>query len=130
MMKRTLLLAAVAATVSARRCWDDDRCKAGEYCNLYRPPTLPCMGLPVPAWGRCAGQENCCPDGFECRGRRRLSCKPIRGKCEPVEAKVCDGKTQCGGFAGTSCNSRSHTCIDNPDDNCDPAKGGADCSGC
>ena len=130
MLRKTLLVAAVAASVGARRCWDDDWCPEGQQCNLQVPPTLPCDGARIPAWSRCAGRENCCVDGFECRGRRRQSCKPIVGKCEAEEAKVCDGKTQCGGITGASCNSRSHVCIDNPDDDCDPAKGGRDCGGC
>ena len=125
------MVAAVAASTSAWRCWDDDWCPENERCNLQRPPRLSCVDGPaIPAWGRCAGRENCCRDGFECRGRWIKSCKPMVGTCEPVEAKVCDGKTACGGITGASCNSRSHVCIDNPDDNCDPAKGGRDCGGC
>ena len=131
MMRRTLLVAAVAASVAARRCWDDDWCPENEFCNLQRRPGLRCEdGLLIQPWGRCAGRENCCTDGFECRGRWIKSCKPIVGTCEPVEAKVCDGKTQCGGITGASCNSRSHVCIDNPDDDCDPTTGDRDCGGC
>ena len=131
MMARTLMVAALAASTSAWRCWDDDWCLENERCNLQRPPSLFCEDGPqIHPWGRCFGRENCCTDGFECRGRWIKSCKPIVGTCEPVEAKVCDGKTTCGGITGASCNSRSHVCIDNPDDNCDPAKGGRDCGGC
>ena len=125
------MVAALAASTSAWRCWDDDWCLENERCNLQRPPSLFCEDGPqIHPWGRCFGRENCCTDGFECRGRWIKSCKPIVGTCEPVEAKVCDGKTTCGGITGASCNSRSHVCIDNPDDNCDPAKGGRDCGGC
>ena len=34
----------------------------------------------------------------------------------------------CGGFAGTPC-PEGFTCVDDPRDRCDPASGGADCSG-
>jgi hypothetical protein len=34
----------------------------------------------------------------------------------------------CGGIAGIPC-AEGYTCIDDPDDNCDPANGGADCGG-
>jgi hypothetical protein len=38
------------------------------------------------------------------------------------------GKQLCGGIAGLPC-PRGQFCIDDPCDDCDPAKGGADCSG-
>ncbi len=35
---------------------------------------------------------------------------------------------QCGGFAGLACPA-GMTCVDDPNDDCDPARGGADCGG-
>jgi hypothetical protein len=35
---------------------------------------------------------------------------------------------RCGGFAGVPC-APGFTCVDDPRDTCDPARGGADCSG-
>jgi hypothetical protein len=35
----------------------------------------------------------------------------------------------CGGFAGLKCPDAAMDCIDNPNDECDPANGGADCIG-
>ncbi len=35
----------------------------------------------------------------------------------------------CGGIAGIQCKESGYTCIDDPDDSCDPLKGGADCGG-
>ena len=35
----------------------------------------------------------------------------------------------CGGFAGIACHGANETCIDDPNDSCDPAHGGADCGG-
>lgn len=36
--------------------------------------------------------------------------------------------TSCGGFAGTDC-PEGYSCVDNPNDDCDPNNGGADCAG-
>ncbi|KAJ9451570.1 hypothetical protein DIPPA_24865 [Diplonema papillatum] len=47
-----------------------------------------------------------------------------------VPLAVCDDKASCGGFLGKSCDSKSHVCIDDPSDDCDPLNGGADCIGC
>ena len=48
---------------------------------------------------------------------------------DPAEQK--GGKTKptlCGGFAGLTCPS-GKVCVDDPSDDCDPNKGGADCGG-
>ncbi len=39
------------------------------------------------------------------------------------------GGQPCGGFAGLECPSPKQICVDDPRDNCDPKKGGADCIG-
>jgi len=39
-----------------------------------------------------------------------------------------DAPVACGGFAGTPCPD-GMTCVDDPSDDCDPSKGGADCIG-
>ncbi len=44
------------------------------------------------------------------------------GECMPPEPLAC------GGIAGIACPD-DLTCIDDPDDNCDPTDGGADCPG-
>lgn len=50
-------------------------------------------------------------------------CKPIDPvNCMPVEPLTC------GGIAGRPCPG-DQACVDNPKDTCDPAHGGADCSG-
>lgn len=36
--------------------------------------------------------------------------------------------TSCGGFAGIDC-PEGYSCVDNPNDDCDPNNGGADCAG-
>jgi hypothetical protein len=35
----------------------------------------------------------------------------------------------CGGFAGFKCRDVGAKCVDDPSDDCDPKRGGADCSG-
>lgn len=42
---------------------------------------------------------------------------------------VRDEPQSCGGFTGTACSDDTLICIDDPSDDCDPAKGGADCIG-
>ena len=56
-----------------------------------------------------------------------------RPKPQPstMPLRICQAdapKQICGGFAGLSCPA-GLTCVDDPSDSCDPAKGGADCSG-
>jgi hypothetical protein len=48
----------------------------------------------------------------------------------PVSTVEADVKAYqfCGGIAGFPCPS-GYTCVDNPHDNCDPRRGGADCGG-
>jgi hypothetical protein len=46
-----------------------------------------------------------------------------------VEAAGGPGGQPCGGFAGLECPGPNQICIDDPRDNCDPKKGGADCIG-
>jgi hypothetical protein len=45
-----------------------------------------------------------------------------------VVLEACAGPGFCGGFAGFPCPT-GLTCIDNPNDGCDPQRGGADCAG-
>jgi hypothetical protein len=68
------------------------------------------------------------------------ACGP--GRCEPLcasgflcvedaqhEARCADPATLCGGIAGTRCPPSYTGCVDDPRDDCDPARGGADCIG-
>lgn len=65
---------------------------------------------------RCRRGTHCCPD---C-GR---VCIPDTVSCK----EACPG-TFCGGIAGIPCPD-GFTCIDDPRDDCDPKRGGADCGG-
>jgi hypothetical protein len=52
------------------------------------------------------------------------TCEVVDGKgvCTPIET------TFCGGIAAFPCPG-SGSCVDNPADDCDPERGGADCGG-
>jgi hypothetical protein len=50
----------------------------------------------------------------------------IRAPCPPQPE--CVGNTRCGGFGGFGCPGAGE-CFDDPNDDCDPQNGGADCGG-
>ena len=58
-----------------------------------------------------------CPDGYQCRVPQYIADAP--GKCVQF----------CGGIAAIQCTDPSDQCVDDPNDDCDPKKGGADCGG-
>ena len=52
------------------------------------------------------------------------------GACDdwcPAPDRDC-AQASCGGIAGIQC-AAGHECVDDPSDECDPARGGADCAG-
>eukprot|EP00993_Chasmostoma_nieuportense_P001122 NODE_202_length_2704_cov_109.017850_g188_i0.p1 GENE.NODE_202_length_2704_cov_109.017850_g188_i0~~NODE_202_length_2704_cov_109.017850_g188_i0.p1 ORF type:complete len:855 (+),score=163.21 NODE_202_length_2704_cov_109.017850_g188_i0:131-2566(+) len=81
-------------------------------------------GAPFTPPGKCCPQ---CPDCSTVRCALPVCTvgSPITlpGDCCPT----CPGKF-CGGIAGIQC-SQGYTCVDDPNDSCDPLAGGADCSG-
>ena len=105
-------------------------CAAGPTCGGI-------AGIACPGMGRCADDpsDSCDPaaGGADCSGI--CSCIDtvlcIRGSHFDSDPKVCacvpDAPT-CGGIAGIACPGMGR-CADDPSDNCDPAAGGADCSG-
>ncbi len=50
------------------------------------------------------------------------------GTCDLINTECPSAPAMCGGFANIQC-PKGQTCVDNPNDSCDPNKGGADCSG-
>eukprot|EP00659_Diplonema_papillatum_P001662 gene1662-2488_t len=58
---------------------------------------------------------------------RSVCCDRVACQLDDVQSGVCDKAKACGGIAGIQCSSAAEVCIDNPDDNCDPKTGGADC---
>lgn len=68
-----------------------------------------------------------CEDGVTMAGPGE--CKAIEGECgwEIVECPSKPG-AMCGGIAAIQC-PEGQTCVDDPNDDCDPEHGGADCGG-
>lgn len=56
---------------------------------------------------------------------------PYKPGCGPEcdGTGICVSERMCGGFAGFACPEENMVCVDNPIDDCDPKKGGADCGG-
>lgn len=83
---------------------------------------------PTPTYAPCGGfrpSPISCPKGQICVDDPRI------GGC----GMACDGPgicvtpEFCGGFAGFPCKDKNKICIDDPRDDCDPRRGGADCGG-
>jgi hypothetical protein len=118
-----------------------DTCPPGYTCTLdastgCRPDAsgAGCTGMCLPEQPpppQCSADADCvqilacmpCPDGaYACP---RSECR--NGICATT-TDACVGSGFCGGIAGFPCPPGS-TCIDNPNDGCDPKQGGADCGG-
>jgi len=80
-----------------------------QYGNVLDANGCPTCGCNPPPADPCATVK--CPSGTQCNS----------GKCVP------DG-VSCGGLAGIPCPGAGK-CVDDPNDSCDPAAGGADCGG-
>jgi hypothetical protein len=117
-------------------------------CNAT---TLKCeMVEPHPTTTTCGGIAGIqCPAGQKCVDNPNDSCDPAHGGADCggicvacVQTQLCiqgshfdqascgcvpDQKT-CGGIANLQCPA-GQKCVDNPNDSCDPAHGGADCGG-
>jgi hypothetical protein len=95
----------------------------------------PKVGGPTPREGglsACAeGGFSATPNSFNSFNKQLHSIHPKTGtfltlelvaNCKPIEPLIC------GGITGKQCPS-DQACVDDPNDNCDPKNGGADCSG-
>ena len=82
----------------------------------------------------CDPADDLCGEGLICVGdgyENPYVCKADGSGTTPLE--ICSNEV-CGGFAGSTCNCACEdgyapTCVDDPNDSCDPTNGGADCSG-
>jgi hypothetical protein len=80
-------------------------------CEMVKPADVVCGGHVA------AGMQHECPSGYQCMGDALAYDGP--GSCVQF----------CGGIAAIQCHDSALSCVDNPDDDCDPTHGGADCGG-
>lgn len=78
-------------------------------CELVKPADIACNGFIMNA--------HQCPENYRCV--LPIGKPDVPGKCRQF----------CGGIAAFQCSDPNEECVDDPSDNCDPAKGGADCGG-
>ena len=115
------------------KCECDGDCVRGTFCRpLVGDDGASCLQervcMPLARKGStCGGGTLPC---FEKRCHDSLTCKKsgaaddAPGTCV---VRVCHHKGRCGETTGCGW---KNVCIDDPDDGCDPAQGGADCGGC
>lgn len=109
---------------SATECKTTADCPSGQYCQAQDGCNTPGVCKPKPTGVICAQviTKYC-----TCEGETKVSNNGCifdrfahKGECEQ--------KQMCGGIASLPCPDGMQ-CVDDPDDSCDPANGGADCSG-
>lgn len=102
------------------------KCAAGYHCQtgvggcVPNQPTI-CQLSKCAAGYHCEEPTGCVPNTFDCSTVRCAAGTqnvPTLGCCLP----------QCGGIRGLACG-KGATCVDVPNDGCDPKNGGADCGG-
>ncbi|KAF2022156.1 hypothetical protein BU24DRAFT_384656 [Aaosphaeria arxii CBS 175.79] len=87
------------------------------------PKPQPTGANPVCGGGR--GNYRTCEEGWTCiKNPYKPGCGP---ECDGLG--VCVKDRMCGGFAGFACGTKGQVCVDDPRDDCDPKRGGADCGG-
>jgi hypothetical protein len=117
------------------------RCRAGTHCEVVGGDAAacvadeapnPCAAVLCPAPSTCDvvnGEAVCTP--IEQPNPCAAVLCPAPSTCDVVDGKaVCTpiAPTFCGGIAAFPCPG-SGSCVDNPADDCDPRRGGADCGG-
>jgi len=83
--------------------------KTTHKCEVVLPKDIQCGGF-------IQGAHEC-PAGYNCH--LTVGRPDMPGKCAQF----------CGGIAGFQCSDPNEECVDDPNDGCDPAAGGADCGG-
>ena len=90
------------------------------------------VGEPVPDTKKISGAEQTsacavvdCGPGERCE-LREVTC--VTTPCEPQPVCVAATPVVCGGLLGLACPGAG-SCVDDPQDSCDPERGGRDCRG-
>jgi hypothetical protein len=126
-----------AASPSKTQC-GPSTCARGETCcnescGICTEPGEGCtkqLCLPEDAGapeGESCGRVTCDP-GQVCCNESCGICTEPDGFCTEQFCGPAEEPVSCGGFAGIACPGVS-SCVDDPDDDCDPSNGGADCGG-
>ena len=94
--------------------------------------TLPRTSLPISWEGDEEGPDEGGEDVFVCDDGQEIPAEWENDgeiDCSDGSDESDDGEPEsCGGFVGTTCPD-GYTCVDDPNDDCDPENGGADCLG-
>ena len=104
-------------------------CPRGTYCRYDIGASCGDFDLP----GTCAPRgPGICPDVYMpvcgCNGQTYGNQCEANAAGASVRSEGECMRMQCGGFAGIQC-PEGMICVDDPTDNCDPNRGGADCIG-
>ena len=125
------VLVAATLSIGASKCEEEEQPGPGE------PPMEGEGGAGRgggDANGKVCGSKVCAP-GLECCNASCGTCTPPGGVCTQQACEPAPGEGNpapkppfCGGIGGFPCKGGSR-CVDDPSDDCDPRRGGADCGG-